>query len=87
MPGTGGCEIAKSLIGTYCSFVPEVDDMEAACKKVSARGVGFAYKPGKQPRSWWATNKDPDGNSLGLHHESSAGFRGRLCRSNDLVVH
>ncbi len=67
MPGASSFELALSLIGTFAPFILEVDDMEGTCRALEAKGVKFGDRPQKQPYGWWATIKDPDGNTLGLH--------------------
>jgi predicted enzyme related to lactoylglutathione lyase len=61
-------ERAKSMIGGFANFIFGVDDMQATCDELSARGVEFVDKPSQQSWGWWATIKDPDGNIIGLHH-------------------
>ena len=58
---------AKSMIGGFTNFIFAVDDMQATCDELSARGVEFQDKPSQQAWGWWATIKDPDGNIIGLH--------------------
>ena len=67
MPGASTYERARSSIGTFATFVLEVDDMVATHRELSARGVEFADAPTEEPWGWWATLKDPDGNTIGLH--------------------
>ena len=67
MPGASTYERALSSIGTFAPVVLEVDDMAATHRELSARGVEFADPPSQEPWGWWATIKDPDGNTLGLH--------------------
>ena len=67
MPGASTYEQAVSSIGTFTTFIFNVDDMEATCKDLESRGVEFGDKPRKQPYGWWATIKDADGNVIGLH--------------------
>jgi predicted enzyme related to lactoylglutathione lyase len=67
MPGASTYEMALAQIGKFCSFIFEVDDMEATHAELSARGVEFPDRPAQQFWGWWATVKDPDGNVIGLH--------------------
>ena len=67
MPGASSYERARSSIGTFTTFVLNVDDMNATYRELSARGVEFPDPPAQQPWGWWATVKDPDGNVIGLH--------------------
>lgn len=48
-----------------CIF--EVENFEASCREMKARGVKFTIEPEKQPWGWWAEIEDPDGNTFGLH--------------------
>ena len=47
MPGASTFELAKSLIGTFTTFVFNTDDMEALYKELSGKGVEFPDKPSK----------------------------------------
>ncbi len=67
MPGASTYELAKSLIGTFTTFVLNVDDMQVTYEALKAKDVVFPDPPSKQPYGWWATIKDPDGNIIGLH--------------------
>lgn len=67
MPGASSYALAESLIGTFAPFVLEVDDMDATAQELTVRGVAFADVPVRQPYGWWATVRDPDGNTIGLH--------------------
>ena len=58
---------AKAAIGGLANFIFAVDDMQATYNELSARGVEFVDEPAQQPWGWWATIKDPDGNTIGLH--------------------
>jgi lactoylglutathione lyase len=62
-----GYSLAKSMIGTWATFIFAVDDINATYQELSARGVEFQDPPSQQPWGWWATIKDPDGNVIGLH--------------------
>ncbi len=67
MPGHSTYEGALASIGQFASFIFEVDDMEATHRELTARGVEFSDPPAQQFWGWWATIKDPDGNTIGLH--------------------
>lgn len=67
MPGADTYEKALSLVGSFAPFVLNVEDMEATHKTLAARGVEFPTPPEKQFYGWWATLKDSEGNTLGLH--------------------
>lgn len=60
-------EHGKRSIGSFAPFILSVDDMEATHKELASRGVEFVDAPAKQEWGWWATFKDPDGNTIGLH--------------------
>ena len=67
MPGASTYERALSSIGTFATFILEVEDMVATHRELSGRGVEFADPPSQEPWGWWATIRDPDGNTIGLH--------------------
>lgn len=67
MPGADTYEKALSLVGSFAPFVLNIEDMAATYKALSARGVEFPTPPEKQFYGWWATLKDSEGNTLGLH--------------------
>ena len=67
MPGASTYELAKSLIGTFASFIFNVDDIQATYKELNGRGVEFPDPPSQQPWGWWATLMDSAGNQIGLH--------------------
>ena len=67
MPGATTYERARNNIGIFANFIFETDDINQTYKELSGRGVEFGDKPSQQPWGWWATIKDPDGNSIGLH--------------------
>ena len=60
-------ELAKSMVGSWATFIFGVDDINATHQELTARGVEFVDPPSKQDWGWWATIKDPDGNVIGLH--------------------
>jgi predicted enzyme related to lactoylglutathione lyase len=60
-------ERSKAAIGGFTNFIFEVDDLQATYEQLSARGVEFVDKPTQQAWGWWATIKDLDGNTIGLH--------------------
>jgi lactoylglutathione lyase len=71
MSGASSYEAAVAQIGKFCSFIFEVDDMEATHQELSARGVEFTHPPSQQFWGWWATVQDPDGNQIGLHKSAA----------------
>ena len=65
--GMPGEDLARSMIGSWATFIFAVDDMAATCRDLTARGVELVDQPSQQPWGWWASLKDPDGNVIGLH--------------------
>src|SRR5919198_1999063 len=61
--------LAKSMIGSWASFIFGVDDINATHEELTARGVEFQDAPSRQEWGWWATIKDPDGNVIGIHSD------------------
>ena len=62
-----GCHPAwqPSRDGTTVAF--EVEDIDAAMKKLSDRGVTFDIPKTETPVCWMAQFRDPDGNKLVVH--------------------
>lgn len=62
-----GCHPAwqPSRDGTTVAF--EVDDIDAAIKKLNERGVAFDIEKMETPVCWMAQFRDPDGNKLVVH--------------------
>ena len=62
-----GCHPAwqPSRDGTTVAF--EVEDIDAAMKKLSDRGVTFDIPKTETPVCWMAQFRDPDGNKLLIH--------------------
>jgi predicted enzyme related to lactoylglutathione lyase len=54
----------EDRIGTFQGMSFEVDDVEAAHRALSERGVAFAKPPQKESWGTSAVFKDPDGNSF-----------------------
>ena len=67
MPGASTYEAALSMIGTFTPFVLNVEDMDATYQELKSKGVEFPNPPEKQFYGWWATIKDQDGNTIGMH--------------------
>jgi predicted enzyme related to lactoylglutathione lyase len=65
--GMPGEQLARSMIGSWATFIFGVDDINATYQELTSRGVEFQEPPSKQEWGWWATIKDPDGNVIGLH--------------------
>ncbi len=60
--GDGG-----ALLGKNTGIVLETDDIDAAHRALSGRGVRFTKEPAREPFGGWAEFVDQDGNSFGLH--------------------
>jgi catechol 2,3-dioxygenase-like lactoylglutathione lyase family enzyme len=56
----------KATIGEYSRLVLRADDVRAAHRELSAKGVRFAREPFDLPRGTFATLLDPWGNVFGL---------------------
>lgn len=56
----------EDRIGTFSNVIFAVDDVRKTYEELSAKGVEFADKPSEEFWGWWATFKDPDGNTYGL---------------------
>jgi predicted enzyme related to lactoylglutathione lyase len=54
----------EERIGTFQNLSLEFDDVEAAYRELSARGVEFEQPPRKEQWGTSAIFKDPDGNSF-----------------------
>jgi len=57
---------ARQSGGTFSNVLFDCDDILATHKELAGRGVEFAEEPSQQFWGWWATFKDPDGNTYGL---------------------
>ncbi len=53
-------------VGTFSNVIFHCDDVEAAYRELTARGVEFAEPPTRQFWGWWSVFRDPDGNLYGL---------------------
>ena len=56
----------EDRVGTFSNVLFTCDDIHATHKELVARGVEFVDEPQQQPWGWWASFKDPDGNTYGL---------------------
>jgi lactoylglutathione lyase len=56
----------QDRIGTFSNILFTCDDIQATHKELVGRGVEFAEEPTRQFWGWWASFKDPDGNTYGL---------------------
>ncbi len=66
--GDGGAPLGKNT-----GLVVETDDIEAAYRELSGRGVHFTKQPSKEGFGGWAEFVDGDGNSFGLHSNQIGG--------------
>ena len=53
--------------GSNTGIVLETDDIDAAYRALSGRGVRFTKQPSREPWGGWAEFVDQDGNGFGLH--------------------
>lgn len=65
--GEGGAPL-----GTNTGLVLETDDIDAAYRVLSGRGVRFTKQPAREFFGGWAEFVDQDGNAFGLHSNQSA---------------
>jgi predicted enzyme related to lactoylglutathione lyase len=65
--GEGNPAFEPDRIGKGIAAPFEVNDFDATCAALKARGVEFRVEPQKQPWGCWAEIVDVDGNVLGLH--------------------
>ena len=54
-----------------CSVALEVDDFEGAIQKLKEANVEFNFGPLETPVCHMTFVRDPDGNSIGIHHRKS----------------
>ena len=66
--GFGG---AGAPLGSSTGIVLETDDIHAAYRELSARGVRFTEQPSIQFFGGWAQFVDQDGNTFGIHSSQS----------------
>ena len=60
-------------MGSNTGVVFETDDIDAAYRELSGRGVSFTGEPTKEPFGGWVEFTDPDGNRFGLHSNQVGG--------------
>ena len=58
---------AGAPIGANTGVVLETDDIDAAYRELSGRGVRFTKEPSMESFGGWAELVDQDGNGFGLH--------------------
>jgi predicted enzyme related to lactoylglutathione lyase len=56
----------QDRVGTFSNILFTCDDIQATHEELRTRGVEFVDPPSRQPWGWWASFKDPDGNTYGL---------------------
>jgi predicted enzyme related to lactoylglutathione lyase len=66
--GEGGAPLGKNT-----GLVLETEDVHAAHRELSGRGVRFTKEPSIEPFGGWAEFVDQDGNGFGLHSNQTAG--------------
>jgi len=64
--GDGGAPLGKNT-----GIVLETDDIDAAYRELSGRGVHFTKQPSREDFGGWAEFVDEDGNGFGLHSNQS----------------
>jgi lactoylglutathione lyase len=57
---------SEHLVGTFSNVLFNCDDMNATFRELASRGVEFVDSPREESWGWWASFKDPDGNTYGL---------------------
>ena len=62
-----GEEQGGGRLGGATGLVLETDDIDAAYRDLSGRGVRFTKQPARESFGGWAEFVDQDGNSFGLH--------------------
>ena len=65
--GEGGPPLGKNT-----GLVLETNDIDAAYRELSGRGVRFTKQPSREFFGGWAEFVDQDGNGFGLHSNQSA---------------
>jgi len=58
---------AGAPLGANTGLILETDDIDAAYRELSGRGVHFTKQPSKEFFGGWAEFVDQDGNGFGLH--------------------
>ena len=58
-------------LGSNTGLILETDDIHAAYRELSARGVRFTEQPSIQFFGGWAQFADQDGNTFGIHSNQS----------------
>jgi lactoylglutathione lyase len=56
----------EDRIGTFSNVLFNCDDIMKTHTELTERGVEFVDEPRKEFWGWWASFKDPDGNTYGL---------------------
>ena len=56
----------EDRIGTFSNVLFDCDDVPKTHEELTKRGVEFEDEPRREFWGWWASFKDPDGNTYGL---------------------
>ena len=67
-----GEEPGGAPLGKNTGLVLETDDIDAAYRDLSGRGVRFTKEPAREPFGGWAEFVDQDGNGFGLHSNQTS---------------
>ena len=70
-PGADSLEAAKASIGKATGMVLDTNDILSTFEKLKSKGVTILDEPKKQPYGWWGVFADQDGNSYGVHQNTS----------------
>jgi predicted enzyme related to lactoylglutathione lyase len=70
-PGADSYEAAKASVGKATGMVLDTDDILGTFEKLKSKGVSILDEPKKQPYGWWGVFADQDGNSYGVHQNTS----------------
>jgi predicted enzyme related to lactoylglutathione lyase len=63
---------AGTPLGSFTGVILETEDIDAAYRELSERGVRFTTTPTRHPWGGWAEFVDQDGNGFGLHSNQVA---------------
>jgi lactoylglutathione lyase len=56
----------EERVGTFSNMMFDCDDVQRTYEELSAKGVEFVDEPREEFWGWWASFRDPDGNTYGL---------------------
>ena len=57
---------SEGVVGTFSNVIFDCDDVPGTYEELRAKGVEFVDTPREESLGWWASFKDPDGNTYGL---------------------